>query len=98
MQPFYLFDPCEAVQDLMLLPDFAAARGTARTYDEIGTWYAAPAHRDLDDRLRQMYGSSTDYPNKGPLYSLNNSTYALGMDGVQLMVSKQYTTILGFIQ
>jgi hypothetical protein len=98
MQPFYLLDPREAVQDLFLLPDFVAARGAARTYDKIGTWPASQAHQDLDDHLKAIYGPSMDFPGKGPLYSLNNSAYDWGMDGVQLMVSKQFNTILAFIR
>jgi hypothetical protein len=98
MQPFYLLDPREAVQDLFLLPDFVAARGTARTHDKIGTWEASQAYKDLDDRLKETYGPSKDFPDKGPLYSRDNSAYDLGMDGVQMMVSKQFNTILCYLR
>jgi hypothetical protein len=97
LQPFYLLDVLEAVQDLFLLPDFCAARGTARTYDKIGTWHASPAHYVLDGRLKQMYGPSVDFPNKGPLYTINNSGWVFGADAVQLMVSKKWSTLLAYL-
>jgi hypothetical protein len=93
-----LLDVCEAVQDLYLLPDFSAAVGTWRPYNRIGTWHASPAHRDLDNRLKAMYSPSKCFPGKGPLYDLFNSIYDLGMDGVQLLVSRKHNTILFYLR
>lgn len=98
VQAFYLLNVGEAVQDLFLLPDYAAAVGTWRPYHKIGTWEASPAHRDLDERLKKQYGPSKVCPSKGPLYDRDNSTYDIGMDGVQLMVSRKHNTILVYLR
>jgi hypothetical protein len=80
----------------MYLPDYSAARGTARTYDKIGSWEASQHHKDLNARLTAMGVPSGPYG--GPLYDPNNSSYDFGMDGAQLMVSVDKTTLLAYIR
>lgn len=85
-QVFYVLDPCEAVQENMYQPEFAELRGTARTYDKIGTWYASQHYQDLN--------AATN----GELDRPYNSAYDLGIDGVELMHSVQHATLLGFMR
>lgn len=81
MQVFYVLDVAEAVQELMCLPEFAAARGTARTKDKIGTWWASKHYRDLNAAT----GGQLDQP--------NSSAFDLGVDGVELMTTTHCTTV-----
>lgn len=76
---FYLLDPAGAVQQLFLIPEFAAARGIARTAKP-GTWEASPHYKRLD--------AATG----GDLSRQANSAWELGADGVQLTLSRKDTT------
>lgn len=80
LQEFYLLDVVEAVRQLFLIPEFAAARGTARTYGKAGTWYASPHYK----RLNEATGGLLDL--------LLNSAWELGADGVQLTASRINST------
>jgi hypothetical protein len=62
---FYMMNVLEIVQDFFYSPLLAAARGTARTYDRIGTWSASQHHDDLNARLQQMYPHQL-YPQTAP--------------------------------
>ena len=81
-----MLDPCEAVQENFYQPGFAQLRGTARTYDKVGSWWASQHYRDLNAAT----GGELDKP--------HNSAYDLGIDGVELMHAVQHTTTLGFLR
>jgi hypothetical protein len=70
----------------MLQPTFAAARGTARTKDKVGTWFASPHYRELDARTG------------GELEKPQNSAYDFGFDGLELMELVNHSAQLGFIR
>lgn len=76
---FYLLDPPGAVRQLFLMPEFAAARGTARS-GKPGTWEASPHYK----RLNAATG--------GEMSKRLNSAWELGADGVQLTLSRKDTT------
>lgn len=78
-QVFYLLDPAGAVQQLFLMPEFAAARATARS-NKPGSWEASPHFRRLDEATG------------GQLGVLSNSAWELGADGVQLTLSRKDCT------
>jgi hypothetical protein len=80
LQIFFLLDVVGAVQQLFMMPEFAAARATARTYGQAGTWYASPHYQ----RLNEATG--------GLLDMLANSAWELGADGVQLTLSRKNST------
>jgi hypothetical protein len=75
-------DPCEAVRQLFLLPDFVAARGTARKPDVVGSWRASDHYKELNKALG------------GLLDKLENSDYRLGFDGVELTISRNNSTFV----
>jgi hypothetical protein len=81
-QIFFLLDVVGAVQQLFMMPEFAAARGTARTPGKAGTWYASPHYK----RLNEATG--------GLLDMLVNSAWELGADGVQLTLSRKNSTLV----
>lgn len=81
-----MLDPCEAAQENFYQPGFAQLRGSARTYDQVGSWWASQHYRDLN--------AATG----GELDKKQNSAYDLGIDGVELMHSVQHTTTLGFLR
>jgi hypothetical protein len=68
----------------MSIPAFAANRGTARTRDEVGTWYASQHYKDL------ARATQVDLP--------NNSSYDLGGDGVELLQLTQYGVFIFLIR
>lgn len=76
---FFLLDPAGAVRQLFIMPEFAAARATART-GKPGTWEASPHFTRLD--------AATG----GQLSKLLKSAWELGADGVQLTLSRKDTT------
>jgi hypothetical protein len=82
VQRFWLVDPCEAVCQLFLLPDFVAARGTGRKPDVVGSWRASPHY----EKLNMATG--------GLLDRLENSDYRLGFDGVELTISRNNNTFI----
>lgn len=88
-QTFYVMDIVEGVQDLMRCVDFAAARGTGRTPDKVGTWEASPHFDELDVKLEEVYGVPRI------LLDPRNSGYDWGQDGVQLTAARNHTTIIG---
>jgi len=85
LQVFYIMDPVEAVQELFYQPEFAAARGTGRTYNK-GSWYASQHYKDLN--------SATN----GQMDRPENSAYDLGVDGVELMHTVNNSTIMAFMR
>jgi len=81
---FYILDPTEAVQELFYLPEFAALRGGARTYDKVCSWFASQHYKDLNSATQ----GQMDMP--------ENSAYDLGVDGVELMHTVTNSTIMAF--
>lgn len=81
-----MLDPCEAVKELFLLPDFATARGTARTKDKVGSWWASAHYKDLD----MATGGHLDKP--------EISAYELGFDGAELTIASGKNTYLAFMR
>ena len=75
-------DPCEAVRELFLLPDCAAARGTARKPDVVGSWRASDHYKELNKALG------------GLLDLFENSEYHIGADGVELTISRNNSTFI----
>lgn len=86
LQAFYLLDPAAAIRQLFLMPEFAAARTTARTYNIPGTWYASPHYKRLNDAT----GGLLDF--------LVNSGWELGADGVNLTLSRKNSTSVFIIR
>lgn len=86
LQIFFLLDPIGAVRQLFLMPEFAAARATARTYDKPGSWFASPHYR----RLNEATGGALDLP--------TSSAWELGADGVQLTLSRKNSTSVFIIR
>jgi hypothetical protein len=83
---FYILDPTEAVRQLFLMPEFAAARGTARTKGVAGTWYDSPHYADLVAATN----GELDHP--------NNSAWDAGGDGVQMTLSRKESTSVFFLR
>ena len=86
VQEFYVLDPTQGIQHLFLMPEFAAARGTARTPDVVGSFWASPYFKDLVERTNNA------------LASPQNSPYQVGADGVQLTLSTINTTTAFFLR
>jgi hypothetical protein len=86
VQAFYLLDPAGAIRQLFLMPEFAAARTTARTYTTPGTWYASPHYKRLNDATGRL------------LDLLVNSGWELGADGVNLTLSRKNSTSVFIIR
>jgi hypothetical protein len=86
LQVFYLLDPAGAIRQLFLMPEFAAARATARTYNTPGTWNASPHYK----RLNEATGGLLDW--------LTSSGWELGADGVNLTLSRKNSTSVFIIR